>query len=219
MPIRRVILVRHGETEHNRSRLSLGRADVPLNARGLAQAAAVGASFARAPAAIYSSPLQRAVNTAEAIAMATGLDVQIDDAFIEMDVGELEHLTGDELRRDHPEFLRRWLSEEAGDVQMPGGESLSETQARAWAGLERITALASGQGEVVVVTHNFVILTVVCRALGMPLGQFRRLRHQVGARTVLDMGGAAPALISMNDTAHLLAAGLAGEPPRQETKR
>ncbi len=222
----RLILVRHGETEHNRRKLTLGRADVPLNERGRAQARAVAASFTRAPVAIYASPLSRAFEMARVIGAATGVDVAIEPDLVEMDVGEMEHLTGAELRERYPEFLRSWLSngaadarmpggetlrEVAADARMPGGETLREVQDRTWPALERMRA-AHPDGEVVAVTHNFVILTAVCRALNLPLSEFRRIRHGLASRTVIDMRDGGATLIQLNDHAHLLAAGLSGDP-------
>jgi broad specificity phosphatase PhoE len=206
----RLILVRHGETEHNRGGRTLGRADVPLNERGRAQARAVAASFTRPPAAIYASPLARAHETAAAIGGATGVTILPEPDLIEMDVGEMEHLTGAELRERYPEFLRLWLSGDAADARMPGGETLREVQARAWAAIERM-GQAHPDGEVVAVTHNFVILAVVCRALNLPLSEFRRLRHGLASRTVIDIREGSAALIQLNDNAHLLAAGLADD--------
>lgn len=207
----RLILVRHGETEHNRGRLTLGRADVPLNERGRAQARAVAGSFTHAPAAIYASPLARAFETARVIGAATGVDVAIEQDLVEMDVGAMEHLTGAELRERYPEFLRSWLSSDAADARMPGGETLREVQDRTWPALERMRA-AHPDGEVVAVTHNFVILTAVCRALNLPLAEFRRIRHGLASRTVIDMRDSGATLIQLNDHAHLLAAGLSGDP-------
>jgi broad specificity phosphatase PhoE len=207
----RLILVRHGETEHNRRKLTLGRADIPLNDRGIAQARAVAASFARPPAAIWSSPLARAQDTARAISSSTGVALVVEADLVEMDVGEMEHLSGNELRERYPDFLGAWLSGDAADARMPGGETLREVQERAWAVIERLRE-AAPSGEVVAVTHNFVIAAVVCKALHLPLGDFRRLRHALASRTVIDMRGGGAALISSNDTAHLQAAGLAGDP-------
>ena len=73
----RLVLIRHGETDHNKDQLTLGRADVPLNERGRAQAAAVAASFRAAPAAIYASPLRRAVEIAEAISVVVAVPVML----------------------------------------------------------------------------------------------------------------------------------------------
>jgi len=211
----RLILIRHGETEHNKGNITLGRADVPLNARGITQARAVASSFARRPDAVYASPLQRALSMATMIGAHTHTDVTIEDDLIEMDVGEMEHLTGDELRARYPAFLRVWMSDECADARMPGGETLREVQTRAWGAIERIAA-AHVRGTVVAVTHNFVILTLVCRALGLPLSGFRRMRPTVGSKTVIEVRpGTPPAgasrLLRFNDTAHLARAGLADD--------
>lgn len=214
----RLVLVRHGETEHNRGNITLGRADVPLNERGRLQAAALATSFAMPPTAIYASPLSRALDTAQAIATACELEVTTDDALIEMDVGEMEHLTGAELRERYPDFLGLWLSGDAGDARMPGGESLREVQERAWATIERLRD-AHAEGAVVVVTHNFVILTVICRALGLPLGHFRRIRQALAAKTVLDVTADSAILLQLNDNAHLIAAGVADDLGRREARR
>jgi len=214
----RLVLVRHGETEHNRGRVTLGRADVPLNELGRRQAEAVAAAVARyAPDAVYSSPLARALDTARAVGAACGCEVLVEPALIEMDVGELEHLTGPELRERHPDFLRLWLGEDGAEARMPGGESLREVQERAGAAVERIAA-AHADATVAVVTHNFVILSLLCRALDLPLSRFRRLRHEVAAVSVVDMRGPAPALILLNDRSHLAAAGLLGEAAEGEAR-
>jgi broad specificity phosphatase PhoE len=220
----RLILMRHGETEHNRGQLTLGRADVPLNARGLLQAQAVAASFGRRPSALYVSPLQRARQTAAAIEARMRVPAVVDDGLIEMDVGEMEHLTGAELRERYPEFLRLWLgggegeSHTVADARMPGGETLAEVQARAWGAIERMRATHPA-GSVAVVTHNFVILTLMCRALGLPLSGFRRLRAGVASRTVIDINDAGDCrVLQMNDVAHLLAVGLADDPSGREAR-
>lgn len=206
----RLVLFRHGETAHNRGQITLGRADVPLNARGAAQARAIAASFLRPPDAIISSSLQRALVTAQAIGSATGVPVEVDDALIEMDVGEMEHLTGTELRSSYPDFLKAWMSDEAADARMPGGETLREVYDRAWRPIERALA-AHADGEVVVVAHNFVILAIVCRALSLPLAQFRRVRQVVAGRTQIDVDARGCTLVQLNDISHLMARGLAPE--------
>ena len=203
----RLLLIRHGETDHNRGGITLGRADVPLNATGRAQAGAVAASFYPPPAAIYSSPLSRALDTADAIGSATGVPVSIDDALIEMDVGEMEHLTRDELRAKYPEFLGEWMAgETAAEARMPGGETLREVQERAWAAIERLRD-AHPDGDVVAVTHNFVILTIVCRTLELPLSGFRRIRHGVGAITTIEVGPTGSQLVALNERGHLATGG------------
>ena len=205
-------LIRHGETEHNRGQLTLGRADIPLNHRGRLQARAVAASFAVPPAAIYSSSLGRCRDTAQAIALATNTAVVVEPDLIEMDVGEMEHLTREELRSRYPSFLQQWLHDPA-DARMPGGETLREVQERGWAALERIAAAHGAAdehpaGEVVIVTHNFVILTVTCRALGLPLAGFRRLRVGIASRTSMEVTPAGATVTCLNATDHVRSAGL-----------
>jgi probable phosphoglycerate mutase len=185
----------------------LGRADVPLNAHGKAQAGSVAASFLRPPHAIVSSPLARALHTARAIGDATGVGVAIVDGLIEMDVGDLEHLSSADLRERHPAFLQKWMSPECGSARMPGGETLEEVQERAWAAIEQLR-VDHADREVVAVTHNFVILSVICRVVGLPLGEFRRVRHDLAARTELDVLERGASLVRLNDAAHLEAAGL-----------
>ncbi len=195
----RLILVRHGETEANRLGRTQGVSAAPLNERGRRQAAAVARALAAdAPFALYSSPLRRAVETADAIAKVAGVDARREDSLIEMDVGEMEGLDGDEMRRRFPEVMRAWR-ENAADTTLPGGESLSEVQDRAWRTLWRL-AVRHESDTVVAVTHNFVILSILCAALGMPLNGMRRLRVDLGSVTRLDVGRERCALVSANES-------------------
>jgi len=199
----RLILVRHGETEYNRQGLALGRSDVPLNERGREQARLLARALAREPiSAVYSSPLRRCLDTAQEIARPHGLVVEALPALIEMDIGETEGLTYAQVRERYPDLLQRWLGPDPAAATMPGGEGLPAVQERAW---EAIAALAQRhpQDTVVVVTHNFVILCILTRALGMPLSAFRRLRHEVAAVSVLEVEGERMTLVRLNDTCHL----------------
>jgi broad specificity phosphatase PhoE len=199
----RLILVRHGETDTNKARLALGRADIELNEHGRWQAQRLVVSLKDEPiAAIYSSPLRRALATAEPIASSHGLEVQVDEGLIEMDIGEMEGLTFQQVGERYPHFLQAWLGGQAAYEAMPGGERLLDVQERAWQAIERIRQRQE-QGTVAVVTHNFVILTLLCRILGLELADFRRLRHSLAAKSVLEMGRDRIIVVSFNDTCHL----------------
>lgn len=203
----RLLLIRHGETESNAGRLALGQADVPLNDRGVAQAAALAARLSgESPYghidAIYSSPLQRAQATAAPLSAALGLAVETLAGLIEMDIGELEGLSFPEVRERYPDFIHLWLSEALADAVMPGGESLAQVQERAWVAVESVRARHEGD-TVACVTHNFVILTLLCRALEVPLARFRSLRHDLGAVSCLELGPERATVVSMNDGCHL----------------
>jgi probable phosphoglycerate mutase len=76
--------------------------------------------------------------------------------------------------------------------------------------IERLRASHPGEG-VVAVTHNFVILATLCRALNLPLGEFRRVRQGLATKTVLDIGERGCRLLQLNDNAHLIAAGVADD--------
>jgi broad specificity phosphatase PhoE len=214
-----LILARHGETDANRDRLALGREDVPLNERGRLQAGAVARSLLRQSiGAIYSSPLQRALDTARAVGDAAGLGVEVDEGLVEMDVGEIEGATFEVMRKRYGDLLRRWFSPEVGDVPMPGGESLRDVQDRAWAAIQGMRE-RHPEDTVLAVTHNFVILTLLCRALGLPFAQFRRFRQHLAATTTLDVRDDYIILRRLNDTCHLEPEGLLESGPWWRSRR
>lgn len=199
----RLFLVRHGETESNRLNLALGRDDVPLNERGLWQAERVGGALAREPlSAVYSSPLQRTLETARAVAAPHGLPVQIEQGLIEMDIGEADGLTIAEVGSRYPGLLKAWASEEGPTQAMPGGECLVDVQERAWVAVQDLAARHAND-TIAAVTHNFVILSLLVRVLGIRLAQFRRLRHSVAAVSVVDFLPTRVLLVRLNDTCHL----------------
>jgi probable phosphoglycerate mutase len=105
-----IILIRHGQTEWNRVERFRGRADVPLNETGLAQAEATGLRIHGEwqPSSVYSSPLSRVVRTAEAIAKHFDLLVQIHPGLADIDYGEWQGLTPDEVRDRWLAVLQAW---------------------------------------------------------------------------------------------------------------
>ena len=198
----KLILVRHGETQPNKDGRILGVGDAPLNTRGRAQARAVaGALEEYLPFRLYTSPVARAMETAEAIAAALKVPRMPLDALAEADAGELEGLTGKEMRERYPDFARRW-AEDSGTARMPGGESLVEVQERAWRAVQGLLD-EHPEDTIVAVTHNFTIQTIVSKMLGMPLGNARALRLDVGSITRLDLSRSHGVLGSLNETSHL----------------
>ena len=134
-----ILLARHGETAENKERRFQGQKDVPLNATGRAQAVAL-AEQAREEgiAALYTSPLVRARETAEIVGAAIGLEPRPDDRLMEVDVGDWQDRLKDDIARDEPEL---WAAFGRGgeDWRFPGGESLQEQQDRVIAALVDIT--------------------------------------------------------------------------------
>ena len=201
----RLFLVRHGETESNRLGLALGRNDVPLNERGALQAEQLAAALRREPlAAVYASPLRRALETARPVAGAHGLEVTVEERLIEMDIGELDGLTFAEVRMRYPGLLEEWMSGPGPNMPMPGGgERLVDVQERAWTAVTELAARHGEEEAVAAVTHNFVILSLLTKVLGIELSQFRRLQHAVAAVSVVDFTSKRTLVVRMNDTCHL----------------
>lgn len=204
----KLILIRHAETTHNAGGFVQGRADIPLSDLGRRQAAALASSFVgQAIGAIYASPLSRARETADAVGKALGIPVAVEDDLQEMDIGEMEGLSSVEMRERFSAFLHTWAGPEGPTTPMPGGERLIDVQARAWRVIERLRRDHEGE-TVAVVSHNFVILSLTCQAIGLPLTSFRRLRHGVTGRTTIDFRADRTIILSQNVTCHLDAGGL-----------
>lgn len=174
-----LLLARHGETADNAARRFQGSRNPPLNGRGREQAAALAVSLrGEEIAALYASPLLRAAETAEIVAAAIELPVQLDDRLREIDVGDWAGRTYAEVLLEDPDGLQRWA---AGDLafRFPGGESLAEQTDRVVEALLEIRAVGV---PALVVCHGGVI-RVAQRALGGGAGEDAELA-QVGNGTV-----------------------------------
>jgi broad specificity phosphatase PhoE len=202
-----LILVRHGETDFNRDGLALGQGDAPLNETGLQQAAALEFALASEKiSAIYASPLRRTMVTAEAIANPHGLVVTADERLIEMDIGELEGMTGAEMVKQHPDLMENWGGAKGPTYRMPGSEEcLVDVQARARAAIEEMLA-RHPEETVAVVAHNFVVLSALAWLIGIELADFRRLRQSVAAISRVELRPGHAQVITLNDTCHLAGA-------------
>ncbi len=203
----RFVLVRHGQTEWNRVERFRGRADVPLNNAGLAQAAVTGQRIAAEwrPIAVYASPLSRAAVTAEAIAVHFALPVIPLDGLADIRYGEWQGLTPEEARTQWPDLVHAWYTAPA-TVQIPGGESLAELHERAMAAVRELAARHDGQ-TIVLVSHTVVNRVILLAVLGLGNDRFWRLRQDNCAINVFEAADGDFTLISMNDTCHLRQAG------------
>ncbi|HEY2990604.1 MAG TPA: histidine phosphatase family protein [Candidatus Binatia bacterium] len=177
----RVFLLRHGATDWNLARRCQGRTDLELNDVGLKQAEAAALDLSREKiAAVYSSDLKRALQTAGAVGRFHNLTAIVDESIRELDHGEIEGLTFAEIHATRPDFIRQWR-ETPADAVIPGGEGLIEVERRAWGGLCRIARRHRPEETIVVVSHNFPILAVLCRVTGTPLNQYRLFHVEPGA--------------------------------------
>jgi probable phosphoglycerate mutase len=199
----RLVLVRHGSTVHSAAGRLSGRNDLPLDDAGRRQAASLAARSYGEVAAVVSSPLPRAVQTAEAIAAVLGRPVELADDFVETDFGVWEGLTLAEAIEADGALVRKW--HDSPDVAPPGGESFAEVGVRVERGRRALVA-AHPDATIVVVTHVTPIKLLVCGALDAPPVALFRLHLDTASVSIVDYfadGNMSVRLV--NDTSHLRA--------------
>jgi broad specificity phosphatase PhoE/ribonuclease HI len=181
----RLLLIRHGATEHSRESRFSGRNELPLSQAGQQQAAELAkraGAFGQV-AAVVSSPLRRAGQTAEAVAAEFGLQVEIIDDLAEVDFGSWEGKTYGEVQRDQPAELAAWLA--STDVAPPDGESFAAAGRRVRRGRDAVIAAHAGQ-IVAVVTHVTPIKTLIRLALDAPPTSLFRMYLDTGSISIVD---------------------------------
>ena len=196
-------VVRHGETDWNKLGRFQGHTDISLNDRGLSQARETAvASEDRGYTAIYSSPLVRTVQVAEEIAKVTPMLVSQEPGLKELSLGDLEGVTGEEMRNDWPDLFAAWRTEPE-KMSMPNGESLGELRDRTWQVILDIEQKHSSDDSIVVISHNFAIRSIVNELLGMPLAYFHRMSLNLASVCTFDSDERGRRLTGYNSTSHL----------------
>lgn len=197
-----LILVRHGETDWNRTGRCQGISDVVLNDNGRKQALELGLCLkGEKISAVYSSDLARAISTAEEIARHHGLTVEIDSDLREMDQGDFEGLLFTEIRERYADIMREWR-DSPETIRIPSGESLTEVQERALRVFERLCGRHDGE-TVVAVSHNLTITTLLCKFTGVGLSGFRSFGIQAASRSTVCLSGGKVMVVDLNDVSHL----------------
>ncbi len=203
----KLILVRHGETYWNdERRIQGGDSDIELNDTGLEQVRKLATFLENEPiTAILSSPLQRATTTAEVIASHHQLPVEIDQGLRELRVGELEGMSVSNLSTTFSQFLMQWWQDK-GATKLPNGESLVELQQRAWKVIESLlerhktSPEHSKETTVVIVSHYFVTLAIILKALDLPLDFFTKFKLDLGGVSILEFRDYGARLLAFNNT-------------------
>lgn len=193
-----LFLIRHGENEYTAKGKLAGRLPgVNLNATGRAQAQALAAALKASVKlkAVYSSPLDRTMETAEFIAEAQGLAVQPRDGLIETELGEWEGQTIKSLQRKK---AWRLLQEHPARFRFPGGESMPEQQARLVGVVEELHSRHKPKDVIAAVGHADPIKLIVAYYLGLPLDLFQRLILSTASVSVLHFDGDAVHLAALN---------------------
>jgi len=198
----RLLLVRHGETELNSAERYWGRTDVALSAAGLRQAERLRDRLAKEKInAIYSSDLRRSSQTAETIASRHKLEVTICPELREIDFGQLEGLTFDQINRLHPEVTQMWM-ERSPDLKYPGGESIYQLNNRVDVFMRRLEK-HDEQETILIVAHSGILRTLACQLLGMELQRRWQIRLDLASLTVIETYPQGAILTLLNDTNHL----------------
>ncbi|MCL4561175.1 MAG: histidine phosphatase family protein [Chloroflexi bacterium] len=199
----RILLVRHGQTEWNRIERFRGRIDVPLNETGIAQAEKTARRIAGEwkPAAIYSSPLERAMRTAEMIAVKFDISVQSSAGLNDINYGEWHGLTPEEAQTRWPEIYSAWMHA-PDQARIPGGETLEDLRLRGMAAIEEMIRNHPGE-TVAAVGHTVINRVILLAILGLGNDRFWRIHQDNCAINVFDSDGIDFDLLSLNDTCHL----------------
>lgn len=195
-----LLLVRHALNDWVGDKLAGWTPDVHLNDKGQAQAKALAGRLADKPIkAIYSSPLERAVETAQIIAGPHNLEVQIREGVGEVRYGEW---TGQSLKELAKEDAWRVVQFYPSGARFPGGEAIREMQARVVAELDAIVA-AHPSEIVMVVSHADVIKAALAHYAGLHLDLFQRLVVSPASLSIVAFTPMGPRLICLNDAAHV----------------
>jgi probable phosphomutase (TIGR03848 family) len=180
-----ILLIRHGENDMVGKRLAGRLPNVHLNKHGKEQAQQVAEALCKAPIkAIYSSPLERAVETAEPLAQALGLPVNIAPGVVELEYGEW---TGKTLKQLNRYKLWKVVQEKPSEMRFPNGESFLEVQARVVEEIQRIAAAHDEKDLVAIFSHGDIIRLAVAYFLGMPMDVFQRLGANPASISVISI--------------------------------
>jgi ribonuclease H / adenosylcobalamin/alpha-ribazole phosphatase len=195
-------LLRHGRTEHTPERRYSGRNDLPLSLTGRAEAEAAAVRAGELGIdAVVASPLRRARETAEIVAAALGLPVEVDDDLAELDFGDLEGLTLDEALAKHPLATRRFMADVTAAA--PGGESVEQVSTRVARARRRILEGHAGR-TVLVVSHVTPIKLLLAAALEVDDAIVHRVFLEAASFCTATWSSDGRASVRLvNDTAHL----------------
>lgn len=186
--MKRLVLVRHGETVWHAENRYAGRSDIELTPEGEAQAQQLAAWAVNAGlGAVWSSPLLRAMRTAQGAAASAALPLQIEERLIEIDFGRGEGRTAAEMRALFP-AERAAFERDPVRHYLPDGEDPNAATSRGMAALEDIAAALPEGERALVVAHNTLLRLLLCRVLGLPLSRYRDVFPSLANVTGTELG-------------------------------
>lgn len=201
----RLLLIRHAQPDEDARGRCYGKLDIGLSAPGQRRAQLLARTLDRIPlAAVYSSPSTRALKTAAPIAAAHQLMPSVDDALREIDFGELEGRSYDEIQAVYPDLYRSWM-ETPTRVEFPGGESYTQLRVRALVALEAIRTCHRGE-LAAIVSHGGVLRAMLADCLRMPDEAIFRIDQSYGALSIVDWIDGRPLVRVINAQPTMIAA-------------
>jgi len=198
----KLFLVRHCQTDWNLNHKIQGSSDVKLNEEGLRQSSALASWFKQFKIdVVYSSPMRRAIETAEKIAKNFNLNVQSLTGLKELNHGTLEGESSIDVWDRHGPLLKKWI-EDPMSIKLPGGESIADLKERVWNSINEITKKDADKN-VVVVGHHFTNLIIISMAIGLDLKNIWRLKQDESGVSLLVYNEFGWRLIYCNSLEHL----------------
>jgi phosphoserine phosphatase len=199
-----ILLTRHGQTEWNREERFRGQIDVPLNETGERQAQALARRVRHWPiSAVYAGPLQRALRTAQICAEPLGLTAQVLPGLLDLNFGEWQGLSAEEVKARWPEALSLWVNAPS-QLRFPGGETFGALQQRAVAAVEAVIAQHPDQ-TLLFAAHMVVNKVLLCAFLGLDIDRsYWLIRQDNCCLNVLRwLGPQRYEIVALNDTCHM----------------
>jgi len=199
--VKRIYILRHGETQWNKEEIFRGRSDIPLNETGLKQAEMASFYFKdKNIDRIFSSPLLRAMQTARAVSKTTGKEIEIVEEFIDMNFGIWEGLTIKEVENNYPHNFAIWVKNPQ-KLYLEGGETLEAVRKRIASGFEKI--FSEKNENLLIVTHRAICKIMVLFLLDMGNEFFWAMKFDPASITLLEKNNNRFILTFSNNTSHL----------------
>jgi broad specificity phosphatase PhoE len=197
-----ILIVRHGETAWNTADIFRGRVNIGLSENGLRQAGLLADYLSRQKInAVYSSPLPRAIQTAEAVASRQHLNAQTMHELTDLDFGKWEGVPRQEVKLKYSTIYDQWL-ERPDLAKIPEGESLADARKRALNALEKIMT-RNQEGTVAIVTHRVITKVLICALLGLDDSHFWNVEQDTCGVTTFIHNGRCFILAHHNDICFL----------------
>ena len=199
----RLFLIRHGETDGTEKRKFMGKADLPLNKKGVREAELLADRLKNEKiAAFYTSPLKRTLQTAAILKKFHKVPLKKRKAFEEIGFGRWEGLTLDEIYKRDKNLCRKWFTD-LENFTIPYGESVKSMQERVIKGWEEISS-RHPRGTVAIVTHGGPIRIFLCYLLNLDLTFFWKINLNTSSLNILTFSKGLTTLTLLNDTCHAI---------------